>query len=65
MENVDAVRLSSILQRQAPAAVRQWLASLSIERADRYVRVPANRGLQMLKRVCVPVRFHDSLLGYV
>jgi hypothetical protein len=64
-ENVDAVRLSSILRRQAPAAVREWLASLDVEGADRYVRVPANGSLQMLERVCVPIRFDHSLLGYL
>jgi sugar diacid utilization regulator len=65
VEDVDPVRLASILRRQAPKEVRDWLASLNVERADGPIRVPRNPDLRMSARVCVPIRFDDSLLGYL
>jgi hypothetical protein len=64
-ERVDSVRLASILQRQAPQPVREWLEELGVHEADQYVRVPANPALGMSARVCVPLRFDDVRLGYL
>jgi DNA-binding PucR family transcriptional regulator len=64
-EGVDSVRLASILQREAPQAVREWLEELGVSEADHYLRVPANPALEMSARVCVPLRFDDVPLGYL
>lgn len=64
-ESVDQVRLASILHRQAPAEVVAWLESLGVRHAERAVRVPANASFGMSARVCVPVRFDGTLLGFL
>jgi len=64
-EGVDRVRLASILQREAPREVTTWLESLGIAAAEGYVRVPANERLEMVARVCLPIRFDGTLLGYL
>lgn len=65
VDGVDPVRLASILQREAPREVIDWLESLGIGDAEGYVRVPANPDFAMAARVCVPVRFDGALLGYL
>jgi sugar diacid utilization regulator len=62
---VDRVRAASILQREAPREVIAWLQSLGVQDADAYVRVPANAAIGMAARVCVPIRFDGTLLGYL
>lgn len=64
-EGVDPVRLASILQREAPPAVRRWLEQLGVQTAESHLRVPANPALDMAARVCVPLRFDSVLLGYL
>lgn len=64
-DGIDIVRRNSILRREAPRAVTEWLRSLDIERATEHVRVPRNKQLGMDARVCVPVRFGKLLLGYL
>lgn len=64
-DEIDSVRKTSILGRRAPDAVTRWLEELGLAQARERVRVPANDGLGMVARVCVPVRFHDRLLGYL
>jgi hypothetical protein len=64
-DQVDQVRVASILRRQAPAEVTQWLESLGIERIEGHVRVPTNSKLGMAARVCIPLRFDANLLGYL
>ena len=64
-EQVDEVRLASILHREAPKEVTAWLQSLRVQDAEWFTRVPANQGLGMAARVCVPVRWQGLLLGYV
>jgi len=65
VDAVDPVRLASILQREAPREVTAWLESLGIHDAEGFVRVPANAGFGMAARVCVPIRFDGTLLGYL
>ncbi|MGB2710698.1 MAG: CdaR family transcriptional regulator, partial [Conexibacter sp.] len=65
VDGVDPVRVASILQREAPREVTAWLESLGIQDAEQPVRVPANRGFDMAARVCVPIRFDGTLLGYL
>lgn len=64
-EDVDEVRRTSILGRQAPQDVSEWLRSLGIESASGQVRVAENRELGMDARLCVPLRFEEALLGYL
>src|SRR5271163_2478241 len=65
VDGVDPVRVASILQREAPREVTAWLESLGIRDAEGVVRVPANRAFGMSARVCIPVRFDGTLLGYL
>lgn len=62
-DEIDSVRRTSILGREAPQAVRGWLEDLGVLRAERALRVPENTELGMVARVCVPVRFRGRLLG--
>ena len=64
-EGVDPVRLASILQREAPRPVREWLEDLGVQEVDTYLRVPANPELGMAARVCLPLRFDSVPLGYL
>lgn len=64
-DEIDAVRRRSILGRQAPAAVGAWLESLRIATARECVEVPANPELGMVGRLCIPLRFHDRLQGFL
>jgi sugar diacid utilization regulator len=65
LEQIDQVRLSSILHREAPKAVMDYLTSLRIDTVDDHLRIAANPGLGMAARVCLPARFGGALLGYV
>lgn len=64
-EGVDSVRLASILQREAPQPVREWLEEIGVQEAEGFLRVPSNEELGMAARVCVPLRFDDVPLGYL
>jgi hypothetical protein len=64
-DQIDQVRIASILHRAAPAGVTEWLESLGIATAERPVRVPANAEFEMASRICVPLRFRRTLLGYL
>lgn len=64
-EGVDSVRLASILQREAPGPVREWLEEIGVHEAEAYLRVPANPELGMAARVCLPLRFDNIPLGYL
>src|SRR4051794_17744480 len=64
-EGVDPVRIASILQREAPRAVTEWLGSLGVPEAESFVRVPANPEFGMAARVCLPIRFDGNLLGFL
>jgi hypothetical protein len=62
-DEIDAVRRTSILGRQAPEAVTRWLEGLGVLTSDDVVHVPANPRFGMVARACLPVRFHNRLLG--
>lgn len=64
-EDVDQVRRDSILRREAPREVTEWLASLGIDSAEDYVRVPANPEFGMDPRLCFPLRFEGATVGYL
>ncbi|MFD4946174.1 PucR family transcriptional regulator [Streptomyces sp. NPDC058409] len=61
----DAVRHASILQRCVSAEVLTWLRRFELAKARQPVRIPRNVSLGMLSRVCIPIRHHDLLLGYL
>jgi sugar diacid utilization regulator len=64
-DGIDPVRLRSILQRETPPAVTTWLESLGVRDVSECLRVPANATFSMASRVCVPIRFDGTLLGYI
>jgi len=64
-DQIDEVRVASILHRAAPPGVTEWLESLGIAEAGEPVRVPASEELGMASRICVPLRFRETLLGYL
>jgi sugar diacid utilization regulator len=65
VEEVDQVRLSSILQRRAPRAVTDYLTGLRVDKIEDHLRIAAAPALGMSARVCCPVRFDETLLGYL
>ncbi len=65
VDSVDPVRVASILQREAPREVTAWLESLGIQSSEAFIRVPANSAFGMAARICVPIRFDGTLLGYL
>jgi DNA-binding PucR family transcriptional regulator len=62
---IDPVRRISILGRRAPSRVTAWLDTLDLMRAADYVRVPARPDLEMVARICFPLRFHERVLGFL
>jgi len=63
-EPLDRVRLTSILTREAPADVADWLDAQGLARAEAPVRLPDAPHVGMGPRVAVPVR-GESVLGFV
>lgn len=64
-EPIDEVRSQSILRRRTTTEVVAWLRQQGIVEATEPVRIPGCPKLHMLPRVCVPVRYRGTLLGYV
>ena len=62
---MDTVRRDSILQRQTTPEVMGWLRRFGISDAEEPQRIPANAALDLLPRLCIPVRHQDLLLGYL
>lgn len=63
---VDSVRTDTILNRVTPPQVTAWIRSFSLASVDRpFIRIPENSELDLLARVCFPVRAMDTLLGSV
>jgi GAF domain-containing protein len=62
---VDQIRLESILQREAPREAVDWVIGLGIAKAPGPVRVAANPELGTLPRVCVPIRYQHTTLGFL
>lgn len=61
---IDRVRLHSVMYREAPAEA-SWVYSLGITRTRDPMRMSGNPELDILPRVCVPIRGQDLLLGYL
>ncbi|MEU2613929.1 helix-turn-helix domain-containing protein [Micromonospora sp. NPDC007271] len=62
---IDGVRRSSILRRHTTPEVIAWAREIGIMEARQPVRTPASPELDLLPRVCVPIRHQDLLLGFV
>ncbi|WP_125614524.1 PucR family transcriptional regulator [Specibacter cremeus] len=63
--HADRVRVNFLLSKRVPADVAAWQLSHGIETAVRPVVVPANPGLGMLGRVCVPLMVRGFRVGYL
>lgn len=63
--HLDQLRIDSILQRDTSDEIRTWYQQFNIEQAQEPVRIPAQPDLQMLARVCIPIRYSKILLGYL
>jgi PucR C-terminal helix-turn-helix domain/GGDEF-like domain len=62
---IDDIRRDSILVRHAPADVFEWFRQLGLDAADGPVRVPPDRDRKILGRLCVPIRYRGTRLGYL
>lgn len=62
---VDRYRTESIMRRRAGAEAEAMSAQVGIAEATHAVRVPPRPDLGMLGRICVPIRSHGLLLGYL
>jgi sugar diacid utilization regulator len=61
----DAARLQSILERRSSDDAAQWAFSFGIEQAQGPVRLPANEQIGAQPRLCIPLRSHGVLLGFL
>lgn len=62
---IDDIRRDSILVRHAPADVFEWFRRLGLEAAAGPVRVPGDRDRKIFGRLCVPIRYRGTRLGYL
>jgi hypothetical protein len=64
-EVMDTVAIATIINRHAPDAVITRYERLGVASATAPIRVPPAPELEMTARICVPIRVHDILLGYL
>lgn len=64
-ERVDDHRVKSIMTLKAGPEIVDYVHGLKIQTAIEPLRIPGRSDLQMLGRLCVPIRFQGSLLGYL
>lgn len=64
-DDVDPVRVRSILRRESPHDVREWLFAHGLHELREPTPVAALDELGMRERLCCPVRHDDVLLGYL
>ncbi len=62
---IDSVRRDSILHRTTSPELMAWFRSFGITTCRDIVRIPANPTLEILPRVCAPVRYRGRLLGFL
>ena len=62
--DVDPVRQRSILERRSTEEVRDWFYAHGIAESDQPLRTPAEPGLGIMSRLCVPVRHLGRLQGF-
>ncbi len=61
----DAARLQSILERRVSDEAAEWAFSFGIEEAHGPLRLPANESIGARPRLCIPLRSHELLLGFL
>jgi sugar diacid utilization regulator len=64
-QEIDDVRRTSILRREAPQTVTDLLRTLGVQNASGPMRIEAVTELGLRPRVCIPIRFDGLLLGYM
>lgn len=64
-EEVDDLRVETIMRLQAPQDIVEHMRSYGIASASGPVRIPVSETLRLLARVCVPIRCQGLLLGYL
>jgi hypothetical protein len=64
-EDVDAIRLESILRRHSTSQVREWFEQFGIASSPRPIRTPADAGAGIRSRLCVPARWRGVTYGYI
>ena len=64
-DDVDPVRRDTILRRETPPAIAERLRARGIEQAHEHLRIPRDEDFAMKARVCVPVRYQETLLGFL
>lgn len=62
---IDGVRRDSILHRTTSPELVTWFRSFGIATSHDVVRIPANPTLEILPRVCAPIRYRGRLLGFL
>jgi sugar diacid utilization regulator len=64
-EDVDAIRLESILRRHSTSQVRTWFEQFGIASSPRPIRTPADADAGIRSRLCVPARWRGVTYGYI
>jgi hypothetical protein len=64
-EPMDEVRRESILRRETTPEVIGWFRKMGIHEATEPTRLAGNEDLNMLPRVCIPIRHRGLLLGFL
>jgi hypothetical protein len=62
---IDDIRRDSILVKHAPATVSDWFPRFGLQDADGPVRIPGDHARGILGRLCVPVSYRGTRLGYL
>jgi sugar diacid utilization regulator len=64
-DQIDEVRLRSILQRHSSQEVQDWFERFGIASSAEPVRTPTSADLGVLSRLCLPVRWNGVTYGYL
>jgi len=62
---VDAIREQSVILRQTPAEMIEWVTTLGLRDCAEPMRLPPNPELGAQSRLCVPIREEGRLRGFV
>jgi sugar diacid utilization regulator len=64
--DLDPFRIEAILQREIPAAAKEWVNNLHLEERDGPTRVAANPDVGAdIARIVIPLRRDGTLLGFL
>lgn len=63
--DVDGVRQASILERRIPEQLVEWFEQFGIRQAVLPLRTPADESLEIMSRLCFPVRHHGVSQGFL